>query len=269
MEVTQILLIVASALVARGWYGVRKWCPHCNKWNGLKKIDSEYHRTETRYRTETLKDSSKDAHGRTYRTRDRQVKVPYNVDFYKVLFECNKCHKQTVKILRSNQYFKEAGIFFGVCAFIIVYATNQNKTQNKNENSQSQNSSVDSLSNKEMNTEQNSIPIVVANPDSSPKEETITAQIDSSQIKTEILQSNNITQPEEEIKNTNQSIQTKKEIIPTSQNEQIKITKETPEYKRAEYAISMLQRGKDIDEVVDSTFLSKHQVKKIKRNLKK
>lgn len=262
MEAIPILLIIAAAGVARGWYGIRNWCPHCNKWNGLKKIDSEHHRTETRYRTETLRDSSRDGSGRTYRTRERQIKVPYNVDFYKVLFECKSCHKQVQKILRSGQYFKEAGIFFGVCAFVIVYGFNQNKTQNENKvespQTQSSASSVNENAN-ETKLEENEIPVTIDTTSVSAKEES----------QPEIIKTDNVTPPQqEEIKtNANENVQTENETKPIQQNEEIKITKETPEYKRIEYAISMLKRGKNIDEIVDSTFLSKHQVKKLKRNL--
>jgi hypothetical protein len=60
--------------------------------------------------------------------------------------------------------------------------------------------------------------------------------------------------------------QFKNDTISSKPKEVLKITKETPEYKRMVVAVEMLKRGKSIKEVADSTFLTKHQVKKLKQD---
>ena len=58
-----------------------------------------------------------------------------------------------------------------------------------------------------------------------------------------------------------------KNLISNTPNNPIIITKETPEYKRVSAAVEMLKRGKSIEEVMDSTYLTKHQIKKLKKDI--
>ena len=261
METTLILFIITSAILSIGWYGFRKMCPICHRWNGLKKIYSEHDRTETRHRTETRRETLIDSHNRVKGYKDKQVDVPYNVVFNRVTFKCSNknCNERVQLTMINGKYIKEAGMAF-ILTFIILFgAFRPNKNKNVITN---QNNVADTLSNYSKTNVQK------INVSPAKKSSNGNAKTENSDL-TSLASSNGDTKSGN---NASQQKEVKMEIPNEKPNDvqvSIKrtfITAESPESLKRELAFEMLKRGKNVDEIADSTFLSKSQIRKLRRN---
>lgn len=138
MEMSGILILAVSLACSVVWYRFRRKCPNCNCWNGLKKTNESFHRSETRYRTETKKTTYRDRHGNITRTKETPERVPYKVNYYNVTYKCSKCSHQLNLIQTSAKYLKEAGGIFFLLILGLGIFSNKNKS---NESSNIENSS--------------------------------------------------------------------------------------------------------------------------------
>ena len=262
MEKIQILLIIASFLLSVGWFGYRKTCPYCHRWNGLKRINSDYARTETKYRTENVTITKKDQYGRITGTFEKQESVPYSVSYYKVTYRCKRCNREIQRTIRNGKYLKEAAILFIVCLIILFKVFNPEthkiaakkkdglKSQNNIDNYLKNNSNPSDLSIKEIPSKKNS-----------PNKSQPQTLSETNEKTTNVVSSQ-----KESSENTSIDI---KQIDKQVLNKQIIITEETPDYLKRELALKMLTEGKSIHEIADSTFLAKKEIRKIKRSINK
>lgn len=264
MGATQILIAIAGIILYIGWYRFSRRCPNCHHWNSLKKKDRVFAGSSTEYRWETEKSINKDKRGNEIGTSEVKRKVPYNIDHYKVTYHC-KCGYELSKTVRSRElFFKDAWAIF--LLFIIlsfaIFDSNRNKILNSNTN---QNNIADTLSNY---SKTNVTKVNDFSPKKSSDEDAKSKNSDLSSkasTKGDAESGNSASQPKElEIESPN--------VKPN--NAQVKrpqtvITAESPEYLKRELAFEMLKRGKEVDEISDSTFLSKIQIRKLRRNIEK
>lgn len=260
METTPILLIIASIFLSVGWFGFRKMCPYCHRWNGLKKINSDHERDETRYKTKTISTTIKDKYGRVTGTNEKQESVPYNVSYYKVTFRCKSCNQQVQRTMRNGKYLKEAAVVFilSLILLFIAFKPNVDFMESDYTNSvKNQNNTVKTLTNttRKKNSVTKDIPkkseITV---DLKPATKSKPIENDTkSEVQQNELQKENINVNQKSIQETQKQI----------------ITQETPENIKMELATKMLSRGKSINVIADSTFLNKKEIRKLKRNLNK
>lgn len=254
METIQILLIIASIFLSIAWFGFRRMCPNCHRWNGLKRINSAHERDETRYRTETKSTTKKDKYGRITGSYEKQESVPYNVSYYKVTFRCKSCNQQVQRTIRNGKYLKESAIVFilSLILLFIAFKPNVDFTNPVNTNSaKSQNNTPQTITNNSQDkiTGTKDLPTKKKIPVDS-KPETKSKPIEND-IKIEVQT--------KEVQEENQK----------SVQEKLIISQETPEYVKMELATKMLAHGKRVDEIADSTFLTKKEIRKLKRNLNK
>ncbi len=261
METTQILLIIASIFLSVGWFGFRKMCPNCHRWNGLKRINSDHERDETRYRTETVSTTKKNEYGRVTGTFEKQESVPYNVSFYKVTYRCKSCKQQIQRTMRNGKYLKEAVILFIICLIIFFIAFNPeiNSIEPNIENSPKNQNSINNDLQNSPNPKDSKISKIPSK----------TASLKKSQpqpLPNTHEKPTNIESSQKELGNArNNEKQSEEQAI----SKQIIITEETPNNFKRELAIKMLTQGKKINEIADSTFLTKKEIRKLKRTINK
>jgi len=270
METILILLVIASIIPAIGWYGFRKMCPICHRWNGLKKIYSEHERTETRHRTETRKETLTDRQGRVKGYKDYKVDVPYNVVYNKVTFKCSNknCNERVQLTMRNGKYEKEAGFVFILTLILIFSAFSPNKEKSVKDNNNvisNQYNTVDTLSNYSKTN------VSKVNDYSSKKSSNGDAKPENSNLSSKASSNgdaefeNSASQPKELVIES----PTEKPNNAQVSSKQTVITAESPEYLKRELAFEMLKRRKDVEEIADSTYLSKSQIRKLRRNIEK
>jgi len=258
-----ILTFIGSLLL--GWviYTYGKRCRDCGKWNALVYQNKDFLRTELRERKETYTDMRwKDSHGRETRSRTRTRYVPYNVNVYKKHYQCKYCESYySQQFEGSNGLGHGAGttVFWGLIVSGIMLFIGSNKEHENSGNNNQTTNTIQRERNENKPKKGKMEPISKDDSEIENKPQKDTSVKNYENLETRI-----------EPKNEDEKINNGKEIETTqSPKLEMKITEETPEGIRIEYAISMLQRNKSIAEVVDSTFLSKHQVKKLRRNLEK
>lgn len=260
METTQILIIISSVFLSIAWYGIRKMCPNCHRWNGLKRISSDHERTDTRYRTETVTTTKKDKYGKITGSFEKQESVPYNVSFYKVTFKCKSCNQQVQRTMRNGRYLQEAAVVLILSLFLLFFAFKPNidNTEPVNTNSvKNSNNTVETFDKKSQEKDLNTKDVQTK------AKITVNTKPETTSKTIENVQKNESQKNELEKGNINEN-QKSAQVI----QKQI-ITQETPEYIKKGLAITMLSQGKNIDEIADSTFLAKKEIRKLKRNLQK
>jgi ribosomal protein L44E len=238
-----VIFIVISFIISFGWYGIRRICPSCNRWNGLQIIKSEHQRTETRYKTKTITEVQKDEYGRVTGSTEKPVQIAVPVNFYTVTFECSHCHHKTQRILRNGKYLKESGIILLVCLALVYSAFNNKEVDKPNQNS-------------------NEIVPVSTSYDSNQNEREISGSSENysepkvpeskkADVKVEITKNENSI-PDNEI------VVEKTSVI---------ITKDSPEDLKIQLAKDLLNQGLSIKIIADSSFLSRAKIRKLKRTL--
>lgn len=237
-----VIFIVISFLIAFGWYGIRRICPSCYRWNGLKIINNEHQRTETRYKTQTKTEVENDSRGFTVST-EKPFQKAYTVNFYTVTFECSHCHRKTQRILRNGKYLKESGIILLVCLALVYSAFNNKEVDKPNQNSNAfvaDSTSFDSNRNDRVINETSESYNEPNVPEPQKADVTIEKTKDESLI------------------SDNEKVLEKVSVI---------ITKESPEDLKTQLAKELLKQGLSIKIIADSTFLSKGKIRKLKRTL--
>lgn len=261
METTQILLITISVFISIAWFRYRKRCPHCRRWNGLKSISSEFANSKKINTTKTVKDIHTDKHGFTTGTTERQVDDSYKVNYYTVTYSCKSCPQQTKKTIRKGKYLKEAVIVFIISFIILFIAFNPEIYKidpNIKNGIKSQNNIDDNLKKSSNSTDLN-IKAIPSKP-ASPK------KLQPQPLTNINEKTTNVEPSQMELENASIN---KKQNAEQAQNKQIIITEETPDYLKKELALKMLTRGKSINEISDSTFLAKKEIRKLKRSIDK
>ncbi|HAH22805.1 MAG TPA: hypothetical protein DCL77_03410 [Prolixibacteraceae bacterium] len=249
METIQILLVIGAIILSIVWYRFRKRCPSCHKWNGLKKINTNHERTETRYRTETVKSTKSNKYGHVTGFVEKKESVPYHVNFYRITYKCS-CGYEISRIEQEWKLLREVGILL-LIFLIIIGALSSKKTNYKNENK-------DDISNQN----NNALPL-----SNYPKAKVSkVSDFTSEKPAIEDLKSVNNEPKQKELDN---EIPIEKPNDAQVGNKRTVITAESYEYLKRGLAVEMLKRGKDIDEISDSTYLPKSLIRKLRRNIEK
>ncbi len=238
-----VMFILISCVIAIGWYGLRKICPSCKKWNGLQTISSEHQRTETRYRTQTETIVHKDSSGRVTGTTEKPIQKAYNVNFYTITFECSHCHHKTQRILRNGKYLKESGIIFLVCLALIYSSFNKNEADKNIQNS-------------DMKVTESTSDV------SGYSDEDITKSTDNYGV-TKVPDSEKVDEIVDSSKNDEST--TNNEIVMGESS--FVITKDSPDDLKVQLAKDLLKQGLSIKIIADSSFLSRAKIRKLKRTL--
>ena len=88
MESNLIIVLIACFVVAYFYFGLRKMCFSCFRWNGLKVTNSAHSHTETNYRTKDITNAYRDANKRIVGYKDEKIQESYNVNYNQVTYEC-------------------------------------------------------------------------------------------------------------------------------------------------------------------------------------
>ena len=247
------LLLVVSVI----WRRFLKRCSSCGKWNALYESDRVF--DEYKWRKKIYKTTHKDSKGRVTGTTEREGRERYRMD--KVTIECRNCDSAYTRRYEEGKHIGDGGISLFVTGLIIIgiYSfighvgsakPNQNNSSTTNEQLKNNNTNKPDPPPK-INRSVNDI-------DSSPRHQE-SASPDSNSIVAKT-----VTIPKEAPQITKESIDREESPLRNVTSEQ-NITEETPENIRVELAKSMLERGKSVDEVEDSTYLTKRQIRKIRR----
>jgi hypothetical protein len=216
--------------------------------------DRKFLGSSTEHSWQTVKDIHRDKRGTETGTTERQIQVSHNINYYEVTYRCKdkNCPGERSKKIRSRErFFNDALGVFLLCIVLLysVVDSNRNKTVNAiQDDNRNQNNIVEPLS-PQSNINQ-SKPKELSNKKSLKEDENST-KTSPSQTNSENITSND---------NSNNVQVISKKIV---------ITEETPEYIRRGLAIEMLNRGKEIDEIADSTYLTKREIRKLRRNTDK
>ena len=267
MGTTQILAAIAGIILYIGWYRFSKRCPSCHNWNTLKKINREFLAYDTIQSTKIMKETKYSPTGRIINTVEKEVPVQRNVPIYKVTYKCKNCGQQVPRTERGGKFLREAGILIIILIILIgAFSSNKNKSENGNKNVISnQNNSIDTLSN------YSKTKVSKVNDNSAKKSSIGDAKSENSNLSSKASSNGDA--------ESGNSVSAQKELENESPNEKLNnaqviskqtvITTESPEYLKRELAFEMLKRGKDVDEIADSTYLSKSQIRKLRRNIEK
>jgi len=142
MSSTTILISIGCTILSIVWYGLRKMCPKCHRWNGLKKIEKEHHHQEERFRNVTKTTVHKDKYGNKIGSTERQEQEKYHVTYYTYKYQCNKCGHGRIRIHQSGKYIKEAAVIF-IAVFLCSAYFVENKDEVKNSNKSVENTNTE------------------------------------------------------------------------------------------------------------------------------
>ena len=237
----EYIILIPSILIAYGYWGLRKMCFTCFRWNGLKVISNVHSHSETRYRTKEQRTTLRDKNYNIVGYKDEPVQESYTVNYNQVTFECSKCHRQTQRTLRPYQYFIETAV-----VFILCYAILFSKVHPKEQKSESNNETV---SNSYNGTNQ-----------SSSSHSSVTYDLSN---KSKHQHKSN------PINNNNSANQTSTDKDTTTNSESSTVAEtEASNDVNVKKAIDMLKRDKSVGDIMDSTNLSRKEIRQIRRQLR-
>lgn len=240
----EYIVIIPSILIAFCYWGLRKMCLNCFRWNGLRKTDNDTF-TKTEYANSNQRVDIYDKNNNYKGHEIRQIQKAINIKYEKVTFECIKCKKTDKRILRPYQYFKEALVVFIIFYVIFLHLVNPPKEKKEILHGNEYNA---------YNNRNQSLPRY-----SSDTYEMKNGSNNKIEAKSKIENTESIA----ENNNTNNKIE---ETI----NHSTKLSEIDNLIKQdnINIAIDMLRRGKSIGKIKDSTRLTRREIKEIKKELK-
>ena len=240
----EYIIIISSFIIAYGYWGLRKMCFKCFRWNGLKILRNEHSHYETRYRTKEHRTTIRDKHQNIIGYKDEPVQESYTVNYNQVTFGCSKCHQQIQRTLRPFQYIIETVVVFIICYAILFNEIHPKKQKSKSNN----NTEINSTNESNQSTSDQSSAKNNLNKKSKQQNQIISVDKDNSSNQSSM---NNDT-------STNSKIDKNSIVDETN----------IPNDLNIKHAIGMLKRDKSVRDIMDSTNLSRKEIRQLRRQLK-